>query len=59
MRGNKCENPNCKAREYCTRFYLYGDMILCHVCFYRVPHKKRSMAVTTGKNQGIENLLAD
>lgn len=44
----RCENPNC-THDYCVRRYLYGDMILCHICFFKIPARKRIEAVRTGK----------
>lgn len=52
MYATKCENPKC-THDYCKRFIQYGDMTVCHICYYKVPFKKRSKAVETGKNQGL------
>lgn len=51
----RCANPNCK-HDYCTRRVLYGDIVLCHWCYKRIPRKKRTLAIDTGKNQWIEEL---
>lgn len=51
---SRCQNKHCEA-DYCTRWIKYGDIDLCYVCYKRTPHKLRSEAVRTGKNQGLEH----
>jgi len=51
---SRCQNPHCKA-DNCTRFIMYGDIELCYVCYKLTPHKLRTDAVITGKNQGLDH----
>jgi hypothetical protein len=34
---------------------MYGDIELCYVCYKLTPHKLRTDAVITGKNQGLDH----
>lgn len=51
----RCANPKCK-HDYCNRTVLYGDIVLCWICYNQIPHKLRTKAIDTGKYQGLEAL---